>query len=188
MREVSSTNEKQTFRLGITPTVVPVLSPYLAKLMKGNGKIRLELQEGNTYYLKELLDDGTLDAAVIRTPVNLQGCRFLPVAEEGMAAVSRQLRKKKTVSLKELQTEPLILYRRYEPLIQETFEKYSLEMDLVCECEDARTAIALAEKGLGTAIVPMTIAQTEDSFLQRRSMQRNYLLLSCLHGICRMRC
>lgn len=161
MREVSMTGQKQILRIGITPTVVPVVSKYLAQLAKEDDSIQLELYEGNTYHLKELLDDGTLDAAFIRTPVNLQGCKFLKILEEPMAAVSLKRQRKDEISLQDLQKERLILYRRYEPLIQETFKKLGLEMNLVCECDDARTAISLAQEGLGTAVIPMTIAQTQ---------------------------
>lgn len=161
IREVSSITLKQTFRIGITPTVVPVIASYLCSLEKENGNILLELHEGNTYQLKESLDDGTLDAAVIRTPVNLQGCRYLKLMDEPMAAVYPSGRRAGTeIPLSSLSEKPLILYRRYEPLIREVFSRYSLAVNMICECDDARTAIRLAEEGLGTALVPRTIAMT----------------------------
>lgn len=160
LREVSTIAEKKTCRIGVTPTVVPVIAPVLARFVKENRNVQLELQEGNTYYLKELLDDGSIDAAVIRTPVNLQGCRFLQIMEEPMAAVGRT-NHRRNLSLKELSKEPLILYRRYESLLQDTFRKYSLEMNLICECDDARTALRLAEEGMGTAVVPMASAKMQ---------------------------
>lgn len=161
MREVSMIGEKQIFRIGITPTVVPVIAPALAKLEKEKGGLALEIHEGSTYRIKELLDDNTLDAAFIRTPVNLQGYKFLTIMEEPMAAVSKTKRSAKTTTLAQLQQEPLILYRRYEPLIQDTFNKYDLETNIVCECDDARTAISLVKEGLGTAIVPMNIGKLQ---------------------------
>ena len=161
VREVSMITDKKLFRIGITPTVVPVIAPYLAKLVKTDSSIHLELFEGNTYHLKELLDDGTLDAAIIRTPVNLHGCQYLRIEEEPMVAVSKKEKAKKVIALKDPQQEPLVLYRRYEPLIQETFDAYNYNRNIVCECEDARTALSLAKEGLGTAIVPMTIAKTQ---------------------------
>lgn len=162
VREVSMITDKKLFRIGITPTVVPVITPYLAKLVKADPSIHLELFEGDTYHLKELLNDGTLDAAVIRTPVNLQGCQYLRIKEEPMVAVSKKTKANKVIALKALQQEPLILYRRYEPLIQETFDAYNYNRNVVCECEDARTALSLAKEGLGTAIVPMTIAKIQN--------------------------
>lgn len=162
VREASMANDTQILRLGVTPTVIPIISPYLAELGKQSGNIQLELHEGNTYHLKELLDDGTLDGAVIRTPVNLQGCKFMTITEEPMTAVSLKFKKKGSVSLKELNDEPLILYRRYESLIQKTFETHGLSPKLVCECDDARTAISLATEGLGTAIVPRAIAKRQN--------------------------
>lgn len=163
IREVSMVGETQTLRIGVTPTVVPVVAPYLAQLKKKNANVMLELHEGTTYHLKESLDDGTLDAAFIRTPVNLQGCHYMQIKEEPMTAVFSTKNHLSSITLKQLQKEPLILYRRYEPLIQETFTKHHLEIHMVCECDDARTAIKLTEEGLGTAIVPMTIASTNQN-------------------------
>ena len=158
-REVSMIINKKTFRLGVTPTVVPVISPYLCQLEKENGNLMLELHGGDTYHLKEQLDDGSLDGAVIRTPVNLQGCRYHKIKEEPMAAVFGHRRKNNSVTLEELSKEPLIIYRRYEALIHGAFEKRHLEINMILECDDARTALQFVEDGLGTAIVPMTIAQ-----------------------------
>jgi len=163
MREVSSLTERKTFRIGVTPTVVPVIAPFLCQLKTEGGNILLELHEGNTYHLKESLDDGTLDAAVIRTPISLQGCRFLNILDEPMAVIYPKRKKgPAAVSLKELSDQPLIIYRRYEALIQAAFDRQSLSFNMVCECDDARTAISLAGQGMAAAIVPLTIAGSQN--------------------------
>mgnify|MGYP000784355345 FL=1 len=42
------------------------------------------------------------------------------------------------------------------------FEKKGLLCDIYCECEDARTAMTLAEKGLGIAILPASMHKLSD--------------------------
>ena len=165
-REVSMVGKRQILRFGLTPTVVSVMAPYLCKIEKVEGNIELELYEGNTYYLKELLNDGTVDAAAIRTPVNLQGLGFITILTEPMAAVTNfpvSEKHSRNILLYELSEKPLIIYRRYEKLIEEAFEKNGLQLNMICECDDARTAMRFAAEGLGTALVPEAIAQTEKS-------------------------
>lgn len=62
------------------------------------------------------------------------------------------------LSLEELVQKPLIIYRRYRDLIMETFLQHHLSPQIFCECDDARTAIHFAQEGLGTALVPESIA------------------------------
>lgn len=165
-REVSMVGKRQILRFGLTPTVVPVMAPYLCKIEKAEGNIELELYEGDTYHLKELLNNGTIDAAAIRTPVNLQGLRFMTILTESMAAVTNFPTFEKHsqhISLSELSEKPLIIYRRYEKLIEEAFDRNSLQLNMICECDDARTAMRFAAEGLGTALVPEAIAYTEKS-------------------------
>ncbi|MCR4823680.1 MAG: LysR family transcriptional regulator [Treponema sp.] len=161
-RETCLAGKKRIMRFGLTPTVVPILAPYLNRLSQKEEDIQFELFEGNTFHLKELIEDGTIDGAAIRTPVNTQGLHFLTVAREGMVAVSvNEEPDCSDINLEELSEKKLILYRRYEKFISGAFEKHSLPIKLSCVCDDARTAIRLAKAGLGTAIVPRTIAETQ---------------------------
>ena len=154
--------KKRILRFGLTPTVVPIIAPFLAKLSEEEENVQFELFEGNTFRLKELIEDGTVDGAAIRTPVNTQGLHFVTVAKEGMVAVEKSdCESKEKISLEELSTKKLIVYRRYEKLVTGALEKRNLPVTESCVCDDARTAIRLAKVGLGTAIVPRTIAETQ---------------------------
>lgn len=179
-REISSLTNKTTFRLGLTPTVVPVMSPYLQQLTNSQKNLQLEIHEGNTYTLKQLLDDRTLDAAVIRTPVNIKGCQTKKIMDEPMVAVFSNQSIMPTISLTQLSTIPVIVYRRYEPLIVETLKKHGLKINILCECDDARTALQFVHDGFGTAIVPLTIAHTVPtlsvSIIQAKELQTSILL------------
>jgi len=53
----------------------------------------------------------------------------------------------------------LILSHRYRKYIISAFEDNGLTCDIYCECEDARTAITLAEHGLGVAILPSSMRE-----------------------------
>ncbi len=161
-RETSLAGKKRIMRFGLTPTVVPIIAPYLSRLFQKEKDLQFELFEGNTFRLKELIEDGTIDGAAIRTPVNTQGLHYVTIAREGMVAVSpNEENLKGKISLEALSRMKLILYRRYESFIVEVLEKQNLPISISCVCDDARTAIRLAKVGLGTAVVPKTIAETQ---------------------------
>ena len=59
-----------------------------------------------------------------------------------------------TLSLTELAEQPLILSNRYRKYMLSAFEQAGLFCDIYLTCEDARTAMTMAEKGLGIALMP----------------------------------
>ncbi len=66
---------------------------------------------------------------------------------------------------------PLILYRRWQPLILGYFEEQALEPHIVCTADDARTAILWASEGLGIALAPESaLCSNTDPALLRRTI------------------
>ena len=66
------------------------------------------------------------------------------------------------ITLEELSEQKLILSHRYRSYLLSAFEKKGLLCDIYCECEDARTAMTMAEKGLGIAILPASMHKLSD--------------------------
>ena len=61
--------------------------------------------------------------------------------------------------VKELADQPLILSHRYQKYMFSVFEKAGIAQDFYCACEDARTVLIMAEKGLGIAILPSSMVK-----------------------------
>ena len=58
-------------RLGIIPTVAPYLLPkILPSIRKALPKLNLKLSEGQTAWIRKLLDDGELDALILALPID----------------------------------------------------------------------------------------------------------------------
>ena len=53
--------------------------------------------------------------------------------------------------------QPLILSNRYRKYMLSAFEQAGLFCDIYLTCEDARTAMTMAEKGLGIALLPASM-------------------------------
>ena len=56
----------------------------------------------------------------------------------------------------------MILSHRYRGFLLSAYERKGLSVDIYYECEDARTAMTLAENGLGIAILPASMRPLAD--------------------------
>ncbi len=167
-REVSNTGTTQTLRLGMTPTVVTTMMPYIKKYAATHPNVRFEVHDGNTYQLREMLDHGTVECAAIRTPIKLINLNTITLLQDDMIAVSHKgskYAKENTVTLVQLAQHPIIVYRRYEQLILDAFHKRNLNPDIYCLCDDGRDALMWAEAGLATAIFPGSMREISKGLL-----------------------
>lgn len=62
-------------------------------------------------------------------------------------------------SVRELDKRKLIIYRRYEALLQESFAQYNAKPHIICKTERSYTALRAAESGLGIAVLPFSALQ-----------------------------
>lgn len=123
--------------------------------------INFELDEDNTFGILEKLQNRTIDLGIVRTPFNHQGLHYQNVTDEAMALVTTdsQLLTKTKLTIAQLQGQPLIIYRRFESIFNQSFKHAGFKPFYAVKCDDARTAISWAQKGLGHALVPESIAQ-----------------------------
>lgn len=121
-------------------------------------KVRFEIHEGNTYELIELLNSGIIEIAIVRTPFKDDGFQCLYLDDEPMIAVTESSfnfrGKEDVISFSELKDKPLIIYRRFEKLINSICHTEGFDPNIFCINDDARTTLLWAAAGLGIAIVP----------------------------------
>lgn len=124
--------------------------------------VRFEIHEGNTFELIDLLQDGVIDLAIVRTPFRAPGCERIELAAEPMVYAAQgsffDNKNAPSLPLGALQGKPLVIYRRFEQLICETLRAEQIEPDILCLNDDARTSLMWASAGLGVAIVPESIS------------------------------
>ena len=108
-----------------------------------------------------------------------QNCRHslpidVPIPDTAPASVPHKASQKelpRKLPLSALAHAPLILYRRWQPLILGYFEEQALEPHIVCTADDARTAILWASEGLGIALAPESaLCSNTDPALLRRTV------------------
>ena len=160
--EVSKTGKKRILRIGLTPTTVDTIMPYIAQFSQKNPDVNFEVHDGITYSLYEYLMDGIIDISVARTPLRLDEVSYMELCSEPMIAVSAALITPgsgiDSLKLSDLLHKPLILYRRYEELIMNTFHAQNMTPDIFCVCDDPRGAMLWAKENLATAIFPKSMA------------------------------
>ena len=150
--EVSKTGKKRILRIGLTPTTVDTIMPYISQFSKKNPDVNFEVHDGITYSLYQYLLDGIIDISVARTPLRLDEVSYMELCSEPMIAVSAPENTASSLKLADLLHRPLILYRRYEELIMNTFHV----------CDDPRGAMLWAKENLATAIFPQSMASLCD--------------------------
>ena len=177
--EVSKTGKKRILRIGLTPTTVDTIMPYISQFSKKNPDVNFEVHDGITYSLYQYLLDGIIDISVARTPLRLDEVSYMELCSEPMIAVSAPETivsktaavtadtssptvRSESLKLADLLHKPLILYRRYEELIMNTFHSQNMNPDIFCVCDDPRGAMLWAKENLATAIFPQSMASLCD--------------------------
>lgn len=135
-----------------------VPSPRLLEMFRGHDQVRLELREGNTYEVLDMLMRGIVDLGVVRTPFQGDGlsCAFaerepmVALMPEGLVCGADE----EKVGLAELAGSPLVTYRRFERILRDLFADAGLEPRFACINDDARTSCVWASRGMGIGLVP----------------------------------
>lgn len=157
-REVVKAGQTATLHIGMTPSTVPMMADCMRRFAIKYPHVRFDVHEGSTFTLKDQLENRMIDLTTLRTPIMLSGCETRSLAKERLLAMSAPdyplLRKRSSIPLQELSEQPLILSHRYQKYLLSAFERAGLVCDIYFACEDARTAMTIAEKGLGIAILP----------------------------------
>lgn len=157
--EACSRLEKDTIRLGVVSSVICTQAgEWISGFIAENRGVRFEITEANTYSLLEKVRADIIHAALVRTPFAESEFEVHGLVREKMIAVCPKGKFDGKVSMSQLSEQPIILYRRWENIIQNTFASMGLSCNCVCVCDDARTVVGMAERSVGAAFVPQSAA------------------------------
>ena len=159
-REVSEEGTKKTLRIGVTPTTSPLLIPVLTRLHQMEGNLVFEVSDGTSFSLREMLEKGMLDCTLLRSPIRLDGLDVRLLRKEPFIAVGNLdgFCVEREITVRELSAFPLIIYRRYEAFLHSAFHGRGVTPSFQAVCDDARTALSMAQSGIGLALLPRSMA------------------------------
>ena len=143
----------ELLRAGIIETAV-VRTPFQEE---GLGALYLEEEPMAAVGLSRLLDAAPLEREEGTGKGEKPEDRRL-LAGEGEKRPSPEA---PALSLVELAGRPLILYRRFEKLVEGVCRQAGFVPDIVCRCDDARSALMWARAGVGVALVPLLAAREQ---------------------------
>ena len=149
-------------RLGaISSSAASLLDPHLIRFSRLYPEIRYEISEGNTFEQLEQLAAGQVDIAIVRTPFPDTDVEYLRLDRDTLAVVMKTVPAAlsvESISVSLLKDLPLVVYRRFEPLLRRQCEKEGFSPSLLCLNDDARTCLQWARAALGITIVPYSLA------------------------------
>ncbi|MBP2057031.1 DNA-binding transcriptional LysR family regulator [Lactobacillus colini] len=154
--------EVGTIRLGLISSsgdIVP--TNQFPKLTQFYPDLNFEIYENNTFGVIEDMKKDFIDMGIVRTPFNMKGLENIELNTDPMVAVFNPNfynLGQGTLQIKDLKNLPLILYRRFEAIFNESFSHQGVTPFYAVKCDDARTAILWSDKGMGVALVPKSIA------------------------------
>lgn len=146
-----------TLSIGAVSTSGSALLPDRIKIFhKKYPNVKFEIWEGNTFRILEILNSGVIELGIVRTPFNMDNFNSICLEKEPMVAAYTDdfADMPDKIDLSQLTHKPLIIYKRFESLLDDTFHNKGVTPDIICKTEDSRTALLWADSGIGMAIVP----------------------------------
>lgn len=151
-------------RIGVISSVQgTVFSEWMAAYHNRYPNIQISVVGGNTYQLLERLTNHELDLAVTRTPFAADGLDVSYLQQEEIFAVGHKRFFQNTgtvLSLEALSHPPLIIYRRWQHVIEAAFEHKGLTPNIYCINDDAPMTLALSLRGLGVGLMHQSALPT----------------------------
>ncbi len=175
-REVSSVGKGMTGTLavGVVPSSGGMAPTARARELCGHyPDVSIEVFEGATPEVIDLVDGGLVDVGVVRTPFKSQGLRCRYAANEPVVAIMApefEVGEEYSVGLEDLAGSPLVCDRRLVELVRDAFAEHDLgEPSVACLTADERTTCAWASAGMGVGLVPrsmLNIFDTGEQFIK----------------------
>ncbi len=156
--QYSADHSKGTIRVGMVSSVVcSSAMRYVIEFSQNYPNMVFEIVEGNTYDLLKKLNSNTIHCALVRSPYSADNVSSFILETERLVAIGKTNlfdNDLDEVTLNELSTKNMIIYRRWEHIIRALFEENNLDIHCRIINDDARTTIRFAECGLGIGIIP----------------------------------
>ena len=141
-------------------------------------EVSVEVSEGSTSEVLELLEGGIVDVGVVRTPFKSEGLRCRFAAAEPLVAVmptDLEVGLDLSCTLEDLAAVPLALVRRQVPAVSSAFAEKGLSPQVACVMDDVRTCVLWAREGMAVALAPRSlirVTDTGDQFINRGDVRQ----------------
>ena len=144
--------------------------------------IKLQLYEGDTARILDLLNTGLIDIGIVRTVFETERFDWAPLPDEAMI-IAMPLRwahiyPQSSLRMDALIDKPLLIHRSNESMLVDCCQDFAFQPYIRCKGDDIRTLLVLAQEGVGMALVPESaIGLIPDADLIYKYITGNPLIL-----------
>ncbi|WP_180115480.1 MULTISPECIES: LysR family transcriptional regulator [unclassified Acinetobacter] len=170
---------KGTVNVGILASLSEALSVSLMRVIKEKYPfVNLKITVGYSGHLKEWLESGEIDVALIYGSVSSKFLDLQPLVREQLwliGAYDSKLNELEEVELKQMSAFELILPytpHRLRTLIEQGFHKAKYELKISAEVNDLNVQKQLVKEGFGFTILPLVSIKTE---LAQKTLQASII-------------
>ncbi|MGG0718400.1 LysR family transcriptional regulator [Robertmurraya massiliosenegalensis] len=160
---------KGTVNVGVNLTCTYYLPEKIHTFTNAFPNIKLSILEGDPYRIDALLEERSVELAIVRTPIQKdpknRNDRYSSISLDidpfiyVMPASWKEAEYRNDISFEEISKHPMVALRRitgkgiYELIINE-FRRNSIVPDFICESPSTIVLLSLIEKGIGGAVMP----------------------------------
>lgn len=121
--------------------------------------MKFELWDGESINIAELVENGIVEVGLVRFAFDRESFNVIQLPKDPLVCAIHKkadglLPKTKYISLKDLENQPLLIHRKYEPLVTEHCHQIGFDPDYLCQADDIMPILAWADAGVGIAVVP----------------------------------
>jgi LysR family transcriptional regulator, nitrogen assimilation regulatory protein len=155
-----SSSEAGPVALGLPTTMAVILgAPLFDRVRKSFPGIRLQIVDSLSGHIDEMLSQGQLDLALLFRDAESRGMSVIPLFDEEFYLIGRFPREPREADcpLAMLANVPLVAPSpgsAWRPMIERTFQREGVELNIVAEIDSVPTSLAIANKGLASTILP----------------------------------
>ncbi|GAA0433030.1 transcriptional regulator BsdA [Lentibacillus halophilus] len=163
-----SQGTRGTLTLGVSSTCISYLPEMIKTFRAAHPNVYLKIWRGDSSYLEELLQEGVIEMAFMLLPMKLDAYHFIKLPSEPFVIAAPKQWEKQLVTddvqLNQIVNYPFLMlapmegYAVYENIIQH-FHKHYLSPNVIMECKDISTLLALVASGVGLSILPKSAIQ-----------------------------
>lgn len=145
-------------------TIIP---QNVYKFNKQYKNIDFQIWEGDSFRIMELLNNGVIEVGFVREPFNTNLYNHIILKDnlgndidDYLVAIAKPdfygSNTSDIIKLEELRDKPIIIYKRYEEIINKACIEKGFIPKIICKNEDTITSIGWAKAGIGISILPFT--------------------------------
>ena len=146
------------FKLGIIPTVSPIIPLFINKFIKKHPNVNLKIEELNFNDLTKKVLSGDLDGGITSSPLNNKEINEIPLYYEPFVAyvpIKNNLSKIKKLKVEDLEYSSILILEEKNNFTKQIFKLFSSSnINMNLNTKSFETLIQLSDQGFGITLLP----------------------------------